>query len=486
MQNNTEKCLALFKYMFGEGPTDEYGYAHLGRGSVRCMAKSGRQPHLEVDQVGLIPRPGRRTRHITRENKNQWEQLCSRSRSTRALSPPPSPPARAARSPAGSTRLAASGSLKAKTSSKSKQSLEQLQHDSAAEQPQELASSISPSDPSVPTSAANATEPPEPAGASAEPGEVPPAHPAANPSAPAVDPSVPAVDLVVPAVDPAVPTDPADPDPAPAPDVAVDAQSEAVGGATAQVAPAAATPQKEVEVEPVRELEPETPSNRISVVRQLELDFSSVLRRVHQAYLKLEEFAEPPEPPKPEYVLDAQGRRRLLPPPPLWVQMPVASKGLTQFGSALLLRDARILDNRMGYEVAPFIFNLAVNSPLGRDHLEEGLLIELCCVHGSGLDGEVRLRLRANQQIYDEDLEGVLDFRRFTVLLKELAKAAFPTMSPEDAHARLLQEHVLQHCMGAGGGDGWERSEFASQLATSSPSPAPSRKSLGTRKLSPA
>lgn len=69
----------------------------------------------------------------------------------------------------------------------------------------------------------------------------------------------------------------------------------------------------------------------------------------------------------------------------------------------------------------------------------------------------------------DEDLEGVLDFRRFTVLLKELAKAAFPTMSPEDAHARLLQVRAPREAFGSLGKKRRERPQSSSARRSSPP-----------------
>jgi hypothetical protein len=88
------------------------------------------------------------------------------------------------------------------------------------------------------------------------------------------------------------------------------------------------------------------------------------LRRVYDAYLKLEAFSEPASSPAPEWHVDAEGRKRLKPPPPLWVRQPTAPAGLTRYGVALLMRDADVLDNQFGLEAVEPLFLAALDEPL--------------------------------------------------------------------------------------------------------------------------
>ena len=88
------------------------------------------------------------------------------------------------------------------------------------------------------------------------------------------------------------------------------------------------------------------------------------LRGVYDAYLKLEAFSEPAEAPAPEWHADGEGRKRLKPPPPLWVRQPTAPAGLTRYGVALLMRDCDVLDNQFGLEAVEGLFLAALDEPL--------------------------------------------------------------------------------------------------------------------------
>ena len=87
----------------------------------------------------------------------------------------------------------------------------------------------------------------------------------------------------------------------------------------------------------------------------------------------------------------------MLPPPPLWVRMPRAPKGLTAFGLSLIMRDASVLDNRLGYEIVQFYFQQALQEPM--EQQTEGVKVEFFWVSGGrDMPKELRCRLKANQQ----------------------------------------------------------------------------------------
>jgi hypothetical protein len=77
-----------------------------------------------------------------------------------------------------------------------------------------------------------------------------------------------------------------------------------------------------------------------------------------------EAFSEPADTPPPDWTVDAEGRKRIKPPPPLWVRQPTAPVGLTRYGVALILRDADVLDNQLGFDTVETLFLSALEQPV--------------------------------------------------------------------------------------------------------------------------